>query len=65
LVAATLGDSQHHPRGDLLVRVPSAYGRRRRGQLFPQADVLHLPRTDHFGLLNHPDVHLALKEWLS
>jgi pimeloyl-ACP methyl ester carboxylesterase len=65
LVAATLGDSPRHPLGDILVRMPSAYGRRRRRQLFPQADVLHLPRTDHFGLLNHHDVHLALKEWLS
>ncbi len=62
LVAATLTARPRHPVGhvvgDLLVRVPSAYGRDRRGrELFPGADVLHVGRTDHFGLLNHPDVH--------
>ncbi len=52
--------------GDWLVRVPSAYGRDRYGQqLFPGATVLHLGRTDHFGLLNHPEVHRALREWLA
>jgi pimeloyl-ACP methyl ester carboxylesterase len=70
LVAATLTERERHPVGhvvgDLLVRPPSAYGRDRRGgELFPGADVLHLGRTDHFGLLNHPDVHQALREWLS
>lgn len=69
LVAATLTERERHPVGhvvgDLLVRPPSAYGRDRRGrELFPGADVLHLGRTDHFGLLNHPDVHDALREWL-
>ena len=69
LVAATLTDSQRHPVGhlvgDLLVRPRSAYGRDRRGRsLFPDADVLHVGRTDHFGLLNHPQVHTALLEWL-
>jgi pimeloyl-ACP methyl ester carboxylesterase len=70
LVAATLTESQRHPVGhlvgDLLVRVPSAYGRDRYGaELFPGADVLHVGRTDHFGLLNHPKVHRALRDWLS
>ena len=65
LVAATLGESLRHPLGDILVRTSSAYARKRRRELLPGADVLHLPRTDHFGLLNHLDVHLALKEWLS
>ena len=70
LVAATLTDSQRHPVGhvvgDLLVRPRSAYGRDRRGRtLFPGADVLHVGRTDHFGLLNHPRVHAALRDWLS
>lgn len=70
LVAATVTARQRHPVGhlvgDLLVRVPSAYGRDRHGRhLFPGADVLHLGRTDHFGLLNHPEVHRALREWLS
>lgn len=70
LVAATLAGSHRHPvsevLGDLLVRYPSAVGRPRRGpEMFPGADVLHVPGTDHFGLLNHPDVHAALEEWLN
>lgn len=69
LVAATLTESARHPvghlLGDLLVRVPSAHGRsRRHPDLFPDADVLHVPRSDHFGLLNHPDVHTAMRSWL-
>jgi hypothetical protein len=68
LVAATLTSSQRHPVGhvvgDLLVRPLSAYGRDRRRSLFPDADVLHVGRTDHFGLLNHPEVHAAMKRWL-
>ncbi len=70
LVAATLTESQRHPVGhvvgDLLVRPLSAYGRDRRGgDLFPGAEVLHVGRTDHFGLLNHPDVHAAMRGWLA
>lgn len=70
LVAATLTGSEHHPVGDvvgdLLVRPRSAYGRDRRGrELFPDAEVLHVGRTDHFGLLNHPDVLAALRRWLA
>lgn len=70
LVAATLTTSPRHPVGhvvgDLLVRVPSAYGRDPRGRrLFPGATVLHVGRTDHFGLLNHPRVHRAMREWLA
>ena len=70
LVAATVTASRRHPVGhvvgDLLVRVPSAYGRDRHGrELFPGADVLHVGRTDHFGLLNHPEVHRALGDWLA
>lgn len=70
LVAATLTESARHPVGhvvgDLLVRVPSAYGRDPHGRrLFPGATVLHLGRTDHFGLLNHPRVHRAMREWLA
>ena len=69
LVAATVTASRRHLVGhlvgDLLVRVPSAYGRDRRGRrLFADADVLHVGRTDHFGLLNHPEVHRALRTWL-
>jgi hypothetical protein len=70
LVAATLARSPHHPvsrfLGDLLVRQPSAYGRsRRRPGLFPGADELHLPATGHLDLLNHPEVHTALRTWLA
>jgi pimeloyl-ACP methyl ester carboxylesterase len=69
LVAATLTASQRHPVGnvvgDLLVRPRSAYGRDRRRSLFPGADLLHVGRTDHFGLLNHPEVHEAMKRWLA
>ena len=69
LVAATLTGSPRHPvgrvLGDLLVRPPSAYGRsRRRPALFPDADEVHLPRASHLDLLNHPDVHVALRTWL-
>ena len=69
LVSATLTRSERHPVGhvvgDLLVRPRSAYGRDRTRTLFPDADVLHVGGTDHFGLLNHPEVHRALREWLS
>ena len=70
LVSATLTASPRHPvgafLGDLLVRTPSAYGRRRgRPDLFPGAETLHVPRADHFDLLNHPDVHDALRRWLA
>ncbi len=70
LVSATVTASPRHPVGhvvgDLLVRQRSAYGRDRHGRdLFPGADHLHLGRTDHFGLLNHPRVLAALREWLA
>jgi pimeloyl-ACP methyl ester carboxylesterase len=70
LVAATLTASQRHPVGhvvgDLLVRPRSAFGRDRRGrELFPGAEVLHVGRTDHFGLLNHPEVLRAMERWLA
>ncbi|HET6937077.1 MAG TPA: hypothetical protein VFI19_00675, partial [Nocardioides sp.] len=69
LVSATLTRSERHPVGhlvgDLLVRPRSAYGRDRTRTLFPDADVLHVGGTDHFGLLNHAEVHRALREWLS
>ncbi len=70
LVSATLSRSERHPvgrvAGDLLVRPPSAYGRTRGGRsLFPGADVLHVGRTGHLGLLNHPRVEQALIDWLA
>jgi hypothetical protein len=27
--------------------------------------VLHVGNTDHFGLLNHPEVHKAMRDWLA
>ncbi|GAB2881786.1 esterase/lipase family protein [Nocardioides pacificus] len=75
LVSATLTRSPRHLLGavvgDLLVQVPSAYGRpsRRRagaeGELFPGADAVHLGGTDHFTLRNPPGVHRALRDWLA
>ncbi|MBF4160299.1 esterase/lipase family protein [Nocardioides acrostichi] len=70
LVAATLTSSRRHPVGatvgDLLVSPSSAWGRDRRGrELFPGADVLHVGRTDHFGLLCHPRVLESLLTWLA
>jgi len=69
LVSATLTRSERHPVGhvvgDLLVRPRSAYGRAGGRTLFPGADVLHVGRTDHFGLLNHPEVHAAMRRWLA
>ncbi|HET7431653.1 MAG TPA: hypothetical protein VFJ89_09120 [Nocardioides sp.] len=69
LVSATLTRSPRHPVGrvvgDLLVRPESAYGRSQRYPgLFPEADLLHVPRAGHLDLLNHPDVHVALRAWL-
>jgi hypothetical protein len=70
LVAATVTRSPRHPvaelAGDFLVRYPSAVGKSRRGpELFPGADVLHVPGADHFDLLNHEDVYTAIRGWLS
>lgn len=70
LVAGTVTRSPRHPvgafLGDYLVRVPSAHGRRgRQVDLFPGADVLHVPRSGHFDLLNNHQVREALLEWLA
>ena len=70
LVSATLTGSPRHPVaqmiGDLLVTPRSAVGRDRRGtDLFPGAETLHVGRSDHFSLLNHPEVHAALTRWLA
>ena len=69
LVAATLTRSPHHPLaatvGDLLVPYRSAAGLLPDGtEIFPGADVLHVPGADHFDLLNHEDVYAALRGWL-
>ena len=69
LVSATLTTSPRHPVGhfvgDLFVRPRSAYGQDRQGrELFPGAETLHVGNTDHFGLLNHPQVLTSLRTWL-
>jgi hypothetical protein len=69
LVAATLTRSPRHPLaatvGDLLVPYRSAAGLLPDGrEIFPGADVLHVPNADHFDLLNHEAVHAALRTWL-
>lgn len=52
--------------GDLLVRRGSASAEDRRFlRLFPEADLLHVHGADHFSLLNHPEVHAALRRWLA
>jgi pimeloyl-ACP methyl ester carboxylesterase len=70
LVAATLTRSPRHPLaatvGDLLVPYRSAAGLLPDGEeIFPGADVLHVPNADHFDLLNHEDVYAALRAWLA
>jgi pimeloyl-ACP methyl ester carboxylesterase len=70
LVSATVTTTGHNPVGGLLgdglVRPLSASGRDRRGrELFPDATVLRVGRAHHFSLLNHPEVHAALRDWLS
>lgn len=70
LVAATLTRSPRNvvgaAVGDLLVRPRSAIGCDARGrELFPGSQKLHVGRTDHFGLLNHPEVLAALERWLA
>lgn len=70
LVSATVTRSGHNPIGGLfgdgLVAPLSASGRDRAGrELFPDATVLRVGRTDHFGLLNHPQVLAGLLEWLA
>ena len=70
LVAATLSHSRHHPVartvGDGLVPYASAVGLRPGGdELFPGAEILHVPRAHHFDLLNHDEVHAALRGWLA
>jgi len=70
LVAATLTRSPRHPLaatvGDLLVPYRSAAGLLPNGEeIFPGADVLHVPGADHFDLLNHEQVYAALRGWLT
>ncbi|MGN6251162.1 MAG: esterase/lipase family protein [Marmoricola sp.] len=70
LVAGSLTRSPHHlvarTLGDLLVPPRSALGLPRgAAPMFPDADLLHIPGAGHFDLLNHDDVHTALRAWLA
>jgi pimeloyl-ACP methyl ester carboxylesterase len=66
-VAATITRSRRHPLGvvvgDLLVREPSASGRRRlRHRQFPlRSSVQHFGSMHHLALLNSPEVYLHLR----
>lgn len=68
LVTASLTRSRRHPVataiGDLLVTPRSGAGRDRTRDLFPDGEVLHVGRSDHFSVLNHPEVADALVRWL-
>ena len=69
LVAATLTRSHQSVTagtiGDYLVPYASALGRRPGGEeMFPGAETLHVPKADHFDLLNHDDVYAAIRTWL-
>jgi pimeloyl-ACP methyl ester carboxylesterase len=73
LVSAAVG-SPRSPLGkifgDLLVRRGSATGctppfSRKVLRLFPDADLLHVAETNHWGLLNHPEIYRAMKHWLA
>lgn len=69
-VAATLTRSPGHPVaktiGDTLVPYASALGQRAPGSpILPRISTLHVPRADHFDLLNHDDVHRQLALWLA
>jgi hypothetical protein len=73
LVSAAIGSPRSplgRVLGDLLVRRGSASGQtrpfsRRMMRLFPDADLLHVSNTDHWGLLNHPEVYRAMTHWLA
>lgn len=57
-ISASVGGPLGNVVGDLLVRQVSATGR------IPGATARHLPRTHHFGLLDHPDVYADLRRLL-
>ena len=51
--------------GDGLVRTPRRTAGRAACDLFPGAELLHVPGAGHFDLLNHPRVAEALRGWLA
>jgi pimeloyl-ACP methyl ester carboxylesterase len=69
-VTATITRSEHHPigrlLGDALVLTASASGRSRTRRIpFRAEHGLHVGGAHHLALLNHPDVYLRLRAWLS
>jgi pimeloyl-ACP methyl ester carboxylesterase len=69
-VAATITRSPRHPvgrlLGDTLVLQPSASGRSRTRRIaFEEEYGLHVGRTHHIALLNHPEVYEKLRAWLT
>ncbi|MEO6472098.1 MAG: alpha/beta hydrolase [Aeromicrobium sp.] len=68
-VAATLGASQRHPfstiLGDLLVHFSSATGMGKTGPIVEGASFEYLHSTDHFALLNHPQIGDWVVAWLN
>jgi pimeloyl-ACP methyl ester carboxylesterase len=68
LVSASLGPAAGPAAwllGDLVVDRASAQARHRGTPLFPDADMLHVPRCGHLRILDHPDVADALERWLA
>jgi pimeloyl-ACP methyl ester carboxylesterase len=68
-VSATVTRDARHPvgrlLGDILVLVPSATGRGRTRRIpFRDEHGHHVSATHHLALLNHPEVHARLREWL-
>lgn len=65
-VGATLSKNKRSIVGDLLVQFPSASGHGRKRKIpFEIENGMHLPRANHFQLLNHPAVYDQLATWLS
>jgi pimeloyl-ACP methyl ester carboxylesterase len=65
-VGATLTKSKRSLVGDLLVQFSSASGQGRTRKIPFEIDKgMHLPRANHFQLLNHPAVYEQLASWLS
>jgi pimeloyl-ACP methyl ester carboxylesterase len=64
-VGATLTRRQGSLVGDLLVQFPSASGNGRKRRLpFEVDNGMHVPRANHFQLLNHPAVYEQLVSWI-
>ncbi|MEA2426107.1 MAG: hypothetical protein QOH13_2517, partial [Thermoleophilaceae bacterium] len=69
-VTATVTRSPRHPVGrlvgDFLVLQPSGSGRSRSRRIgFEDENGLHVGGTNHIALLNHPQVYVKLREWLT